>query len=216
MRYDAKDRIMSLSFKRSPEEEADVMLGWRRRSTKSASAWKGRNILLGSLLFGVIVGLAMEIYRRFVLLPLLGVAEVMPLNIILLQLLPFLIVLGALIFMIWRHGDRRQRQTLVDRLEPALYIDIDIFREGLRSAGGQMTLTMDWIAIRRIHTDANRIEFEGETLTTYIPLRAFKNRRAFADAASQFRTLRQDAMRKQEEIIADGKDTAGKVAPSAK
>ncbi|MDB5526249.1 MAG: hypothetical protein JWM58_4012 [Rhizobium sp.] len=193
MRQDAQNRIMSLSFKRLPEEQADVLLGAGRRFLTGAGTKRGRNILVGAVAFGIMVGLGMEIYRRFVLSPLLGVDEVTPLNIIILQLLPFLILLAALIFAMSRQGNRRQRQALIDRIEPDIFIDIDIFRDGLRSTAGALTMTMDWAAVRSIDVRADRIEFEGETLTAYIPKRSFADRQAFEAAAAQLRTLWLDA-----------------------
>lgn len=210
MRYDAQNRIMSLSFERDPNEHADVMLETTKRFMTPPAPAHRRNILIGSLAFGAMVGLAMEIYRRFVLPPLLGVSEVTPLNIIILQLLPFLLLLAALIFGLSRSGNRRQRQTLIDRLGKKTFVDTDIYPEGIRSMAGTVYIQIDWTAIRTISVSDKRIEFEGETIVLYLPYRAFESRADYVLRAKELRTIWQNAKLKIESET--GETLAGEVA----
>jgi hypothetical protein len=197
MRYDVKNRIMSLSFKRQPEEHADVMFAAGRRMMRVPNASYGWRVIVGAIGFGAAVGVSMEVYRRFILSAVLGVDNVTPVSIIVLQLLPLLLLLLALIYYRTRFVSRRRRQALIARMDADQFIDTDIFREGVRSTSGPVIITMDWTAIRAILIENVRIEFEGEAFTMYIPQRAFENRKAFDAAANEFRTLWQDARNKQ-------------------
>jgi hypothetical protein len=197
MRYDVKDRIMSLSFQREPGEHADVMLAAGRRMMtprKTSYSW---SIIGAAVGFGAVVGISMEIYRRFLLSPLLGVDEVTPLTVIVQQLLPLLLLIIALVYAWIRYVRRRRKQTLIDRLEPDLFVDLDVFRDGIRMTAGTLTLSLEWAGIRDILVGAQRIEFESDSFATYVPERAFENRPAFDAAAAQFRQLWLEAKLKQ-------------------
>jgi len=198
MRYDAANRIMSLSFERDPQEQADVMLEAGHRFMAPPGARYGWPMFFGALAFGVAIGLIMEIYRRFVLAPLLGSADIAPLNIIVLQLLPFLLLIFALLYGRARYITRKRRQALIDRVEPGLFVDTDIFRDGVRTSTGAVTVALEWTAIRNVLIHKTRIEFEGEAFTVYIPERAFSGRTAFEAAAERIRALWQDAIRKRQ------------------
>lgn len=197
MRYDAKDRIMSLSFQREPEEHVDVMLAAGRRMMTPNRASYNWSIIGAAVGFGAVVGISMEIYRRFVLSPLLGVDEVTPLTVIVLQLLPLLLLISALVYGWIRYIGKRRKQMLLDRLEPDLFVDLDIFRDGLRMTAGTLTLSLEWTGIRAILTGTQRIEFDGESFTAYVPERAFESRQAFEAAVGQFRAFWLEAKQKQ-------------------
>ena len=211
MRTDAQNRIMSLSFRREPKEHADVMLQAGRRLMTPRNSSYGWTVFIGAVAFGAVIGITMEVYRRFVLSPLLGIDEVTPLNIIILQLLPFLLLIFALLYARARDVSKRRKQALIDRLEPGLFVDTDIFRDGLRSSTGPLTITMEWTAVRNVLIDKTRIELEGESFSTYIPERAFENRPAFEAAAAQIRTLWQDAKRKQKQIAEGAAASGGEI-----
>ena len=97
MPYDPATRVLSLSFTRDPEEHADVMLDAARRmvtETDPGLAW-GRFIGF-AIGLGATVGIVMEIHRRFVLPLILGPADIAPLGVVVVQLLPLVLVAVAL------------------------------------------------------------------------------------------------------------------------
>jgi hypothetical protein len=203
MRTDAQSRIMSLSFKREPEEHTRVMLeAGRRLTTPPSFANRWPRLLIGAIAFGAVVGIAMEGYRRFILSPLLGIVDVPPLNVIVLQLLPFFLLLIALLYLRMHYVQKRRLRAMIERLEPNLFIDIDIYRDGLRLSSEHLTITLEWAAARNVLLNSTRIEFEGESFTTYIPQRAFADRQAFEAAATEIRQLWRDAKGRQTGQIA--------------
>jgi hypothetical protein len=200
MRTDAQNRIMSLSFQRDPKEHAEVMFSAGRRlmtPARGSSVWPFFAIAIA---FGAIVGLAMEGYRRFVLSPLLGVEDVTPLNIIVLQLLPIFLLLVALLYGRALHVQQRRMRALTDRLQAGVFIDTDIYRDGVKSSSGPVTVLIEWTSIREILLQKTRIEFVNESFVVYIPERAFANRQAFQAAAKQFRQLWLEAKLRQSEM----------------
>lgn len=215
MRTDAQSRIMSLSFQREPKEHADVMLEAGRRLMTPRGSSSGWPLLLGAVAFGAVIGLAMEGYRRFILSPLLGIGDVTPLNIIVLQLLPFFLLIFGLLFTYVRHARKRRRQALIDRVTPGQFVDVDIYLDGFRAASGPVTLSAEWVSIRDVLVAKARIEFVGESTVAYIPERAFADRPAFEAAAKQLRQLWLDARRRQKDAVGEGAAPGRAIPPPA-
>lgn len=208
MRYDPADRVLSLSFTRNPQEHADVMIESGRRmltSTEPAYAWGGFGVAIG---FGAVVGIVMEIHRRFILPSLLGPSDITPLGTVALQLLPLILLAAALYIFLHRRAVQRQRRALISRLEPNLFIDVDIFSRGIISSSGQFTVEIDWPVVRDIFADAGRIEVECESFSVYIPERAFACRSAFNEAAKEIRDLWREALKRDRDskMVAAGLD----------
>lgn len=195
MRYDSADRILSLSFTRDPEEHAATMVDAGRRlmaPTSRMSPWVPFTLMIA---IGAVTGAAMELYRRYVLPPLLGTTDVMPLPVAFLVLLPvILIVIGLLVTLMVR-AKRRQHRAIIARLEPKAFIDMDIFRQGIRVTNGPMTMDVDWAGIRNVVAANKRIDLEAEGYVIYIPERAFENRAAFVRGSADIRKLWRDAMK---------------------
>lgn len=208
MRYDPSDRIFSLSFARDPEEHADAMMeAGRKLVTRSgpASVWRPFFVMIGG---GIAIGLAMEFYRGLVLPALLGTTDVTPLPVVLLELLPVALVVGVLIAAYVMRAGIRQQRAIVARLDPKIFVDIDILRQGLRISSGPMLTEMDWTGVRDIVAAGNRLDIETEAYVIYVPERAFANRAAFNEAAGQIRTLWREARRNEHDsrMIAAGLD----------
>jgi len=187
-RHDATSRIMSVSFETDPAEQADIMLEAGRRFTATPSRSRGWPFFAGAVAFGAAIGIVMEAYRRLLLAPLFD-GEVTPLNIVVLQLLPFLLLIAALLHGRARRIAAKRRQALIDRLAPNVFIDMDIFRDGIRASVGPTTLSLEWSAIRDVSVKERRIEFEAESLVLYIPDRAFPDRSAFEAAGARLIAL---------------------------
>jgi hypothetical protein len=208
MRYDPSTRILSLSFKRSPGEHVDAMLETGRRMMTSPdplSAWAGLGMAIA---FGALVGIVMEIHRRFVLPLILGPFEIAPLSTVGLQLLPLILLVAALYAIVHQRVAKRRRKALLSRLEPDLVVDVDIFAEGIVVASGQSTVETDWTAVKDVLIEGDRIEIECESFAIYLPERAFKDRSAFTDAAAALRRLWREALKRDHDgrMIAAGLD----------
>lgn len=197
MSYDPATRVLSLSFTRDPQEHADVMMDAARRmvtETDPGIAW-GRVIGV-AMGFGVVVGIVMEIHRRFILPLLLGPERIAPLGVVFIQLLPLVLVVIALYVWLSHRAGRRQRNAMVARLERNAVIDVDIFAKGMSSTNGHVSIDIDWLAVRDIVLDGTRIEIEAESFATYIPQRAFTNRAAFMEGAKEIRNLWREAVKR--------------------
>lgn len=208
MRYDPATRVLSLSFTRDPKEHADVMFETGRRmmtSSDPVSAWTGFGIAIG---FGAVVGLVMEIHRRFVLPLLLGPSELAPLGTVTLQFLPLILLVVAFYVLLHFRVARRQRKALISRLEPNLVVDVDIFSKGIVASSGQFAVEIDWPIVTNILVDGSRIEIECESFAIYLPHRAFANHAAFTEAARDLRKLWREAVKleRDSKMIAAGLD----------
>lgn len=208
MRYDPSTRVLSLSFKRNPAEHVDVMLETGRRMMTNPdplSAWAGFGMAIG---FGAVVGIVVEIHRRFVLPLLLGPSEIAPLGTVGLQLLPLVLLVAALYAVVHRRIAKRRRKALLSRLEPELVVDVDIFAQGIVATSGQSAVETDWTAVKDVLIEGDRIEIECESFAIYLPERVFKDQAAFTDAAAELRRLWRDALKRDHDgrMIAAGLD----------
>jgi hypothetical protein len=189
MRLDAQDRILSISFERDPKEHAEIMLAAGRRlmrPRRTLSVWVS---LFGAVIVGASIGLSMEGYRLLVLGPVFGVDKVEPLNIVALQILPLIVIFVAFNYILGRRTVRQRREVLAERLGPSQFVDVDIFREGIRTSSGVLTLALEWKGVQDIVASKDRIDFYGDAFVCYIPARAFKGRAEFEAAIQRSRQL---------------------------
>ena len=195
MRYDPADRILSISFKRDSQEHADVMIEAGKRliaSDDPVSAWKPFVLVVG---IGAATGIAMELYRRFILPQLLDTTDIAPLSVIAAQLLPLLLLaIGGYVFVMIRNAAMRRR-ILASKFAGEVFIDIDIYKQGLVTANGRSTVEMDWAAVKNILAGPRRLELESEATLVYIPERAFASRQAFNEAVATIRNFWREAQR---------------------
>lgn len=189
MHLDAQDRVLSLSFERNPKEHVDAMIAAGRRLVRPRRKLPRSVTFVGSIIIGIAIGMSMDFYRKLVLEPVFGVDAVAPLGIVLLQILPIIIMLAVLYYIFCIRAVKRRRQALIDRMEPGKFVDVDIFKEGLRTSYGLITTMFDWRAVNDIVVRQDRIEFDFDTSISYIPARAFKSRAEFEAAAQQTRRL---------------------------
>lgn len=183
MLYDPAHRILSISYQREPLEHATIVLATHSRSS-SLKPVVNRWLLLAMVVAGAVIGIAMEAYRRLVLVPWLDPAVVPPLNVIVLELLPFVLLVVAGLYAARQHLRRLRQRTIANLAEARMLVDTDIFEEGISVSAGPMTTIVDWEAISRLTVSGDRLEFEGESFLAYIPARAFRDRQAFDACAS--------------------------------
>lgn len=208
MPYPPAERLLSISFQRSREEHVDAMVGIGRRlmtDHRKVSPWMGFGAVIG---LGALVGVAMEVHRRFVLPLLFGITETVPLGIAVLQFLPLLLILAGAFLFLFRRALRRQRAALVSHLKPGLVVDIEVFKTGVAASTGTFSIEVDWSFVDDIFIEKDRIEIACESLSIYIPERAFESRSTFAAAFKEIRDYWREANRRSRDskMIAAGLD----------
>jgi hypothetical protein len=198
MRHDPASRVLSLSFTRDPAEHADVMIAAGRRMfpvrRSSSLRWSWIRFSL-AIAAGIVIGFIMEAYRRLVL-PFLGMQDTVPLGTAMLQVLPLALLAVALLIAFAWWGIRLRRSAFAARISPGVIVDVDIFTDGLTSSGGDLIIDLDWLAVREVYADANRIEIECESFVVYLPVRAFADGKAFTHGAAEIRKLWRDRLKR--------------------
>jgi hypothetical protein len=189
-RYEAVNRIFSVSFERIPEEHVDVVLSTNRRFmavVRSRYTWL---VMIAAILSGAAIGLLMEVYRRYVLTFLLGPSDVPTLSMILFQMLPFVILIGGLILMRARTLERLRRKAFAAQLAPGQFIDTDIYENGIETTSGEVTVWMPWTTVRDVMVARKRIEIVGDGFVAYLPERAFPDKAIFHKAGIRIAELK--------------------------
>jgi hypothetical protein len=189
MKFGPESRVMSLSFVRDPKEHAQVMLEAGRRFTTPVGPRYHWQTLLGAAGIGVLIALAMELYRSFFLIPVLEIANVPPLDVVLAQFLPFLLLIFLVYFGRARYLQGRHRKALEDRVSASAFVDVDIFEGGIASTVERMQVSMEWAGVRNVYVSDQRIEFECDVFVLYIPARAFADKPTFEKACQDIYTL---------------------------
>ena len=205
-RYQAVNRILSVSFERLPEEHVDVVLSANSRfmsAIRSRYTWL---VLIGAIVSGAMIGLLMELYRRYVLTFLLGRDNIPTLSMVLFQMLPFVLLIGALILMRTRTLERLRRQAFAAQLAKGQFIDSDIYENGIETTSGDVTVWMPWNTVREVVVAKKRIEILGDAFVAYLPERAFPDKAIFHKAGIRIAELKRQA--RLAELIDDLDDLA--------
>jgi hypothetical protein len=208
MRYHAWQRVLSVSFERQPEEHADVILSSGNRLTSTRAPRLNLFTVGAATAFGLVIGAALEAYRRFVLPGLLGLESVPPLSVILLQLLPFLLLISALILGRAYYLESLKKLSLASEIAPGAFVDIDVYETGVETSSDETTIWMPWTSVREINVGKRRIELVGDGFTTYFPERAFTDKAAYSNALLTFSKLHRVARKAPEERVEPAFDLA--------
>lgn len=195
MRTDAQSRIMSLSFERDPQEHVHVMFNARRRFIGNRPSALTSMAALWFFIYAAGFGLGMELYRRYVLVHLTDISNIPPFSVAMLQVFPVFIAIWLLLWWHNRIDERRSAKAVVDRLEKTVFIDVDIFRDGIQAATIKTLVQVDWTAIRDIHFLESRIEFISEAWMFFIPFRAFQSREDYGQRAKEIQAAWEDAVK---------------------
>jgi len=208
MPYPAAQRLLSISFERSAEEHVDAMIGVGRRlmaDKRTVSPWMGFGVAIG---LGVLIGVSMEAHRRLVMPYVFGITETAPLGTAILQFLPLLLIAAGVYYFLYRRTLSGQRAALVSHLQPGLVIDIEIFKTGVAASTGGFAFEVDWTFVSDVYVDNNRIEIQCESLSLYIPERAFAKRTEFAETFKLIRATWREATKRDRDsrVVAAGLD----------
>jgi hypothetical protein len=192
-RYDPTSRVMSLSFDRNPAEHAGMLVASAEKLLTARGPAFSRPMVAVLVAGGLGVGILMELYRRYVLALLTDLASIPTLGLAVLQLLPLLALAGLGIYVHLSRRRRRIEAALAARLDAKSFVDVDIFADGIRWTSGNVTIQVDWNAVRQIGASGGRIELATDTFSLYLPQRAFHNPADFSDGLRQLRGLWRNA-----------------------
>ncbi|WP_137156908.1 hypothetical protein [Rhizobium sp. FKL33] len=199
MRYHASQRVLSVSFERQPEEHADVILSFGNRLTSIRPPRLNLFTIAVATAFGLAIGAALEAYRRLILPEIVGLDSVPPLSVILLQILPFLLLISALILGRAYYLETLKKASFASEIAAGAFIDTDIYENGVETSSDETTIWMPWTSIREINVGKKRIELVGDGFTAYFPERAFSDKAAYSKALLTFSKLHRAARRTPEE-----------------
>ena len=196
MPYDAESRITSLSFERKADEHVRVMVETGRRFADPGPLRLGWLFLVGAVALGIATGLGLELYRRYLLVPIFGDVPVPPFTVVALLMLPFLILIGLALYVRHRITLSRQRKALEARFGRSQFIDVDVYRDGVTSSAGGVMLTIDWTAVKDVRLADWRVDIETDDMVLYLPQRAFSDRGTFLATADRLRAVWRDAQKR--------------------
>ncbi|HWU61876.1 MAG TPA: hypothetical protein VN112_07615 [Ensifer sp.] len=172
-------RVTQLSFKRLPEEHADVMLRAGKLFLQSRSRRRPLPYLIGAVIFGIVCGVGIEAFRQFVLAPYFGINALPTIQVVAFEMLPVMLAIGAGAVIQREIVRRGRRRRLIASLAENVMIDVDIYERGMETSIGGLFTYCSWPAFRDVQLEKNAITFFRDDTLFSIPARAFKDRKEF-------------------------------------
>ena len=172
-------RVTQLSFKRLPEEHADVMLRAGKLFLQTRSRRRPVPYLIGAVIFGVVCGVGIEAFRQFVLAPYFGINALPTIQVVAFEMLPVMLAIGAGAVIQREIVRRGRRRRLIASLAENVMIDVDIYERGMETSIGGVFAYCSWQAFRDVQLEKNAITFFRDDALFSIPARAFKDRKEF-------------------------------------
>ena len=174
MRFEVQDRIMSFSYERDAKEHIQVMRMAGRRMAGGRYSVGAGSFVTWFLVYTVGLGLLLELYRHYVLTFIASLDSIPPFSIAMLQVLPVFALIWALLWLHSRANNRRALKAWEQRLAAKRIVDFDIYPDGLLVGIREGKWSqVPWTLIRDILVHPGLIEFEDESTSFYLPLRAF-------------------------------------------
>lgn len=172
-------RITQLSFKRLPEEHADLLLRAGKLFLQSRSRRRPVPYLIGAVVFGIVCGVGIEAFRQFVLAPHFGIATLPTIQVVAFEMLPVMLAIGAGAVIQREIVRRGRRKRLIASLAENVMIDVDIYERGMETSIGGVFSYCSWPAFLDVRQEKNAITFFRDDALFSIPARAFKDRKEF-------------------------------------
>lgn len=172
-------RVTQLSFKRLPEEHADVMLRAGKLFLQSRSRRKPVPYLIGAVIFGIVCGVGIEAFRQFVLGPYFGIDALPTIQVVAFEMLPVMLAIGAGAVIQREIVRRGRRRRLIASLAENVMIDVDIYERGMETSVGGVFTYCSWPAFRDVQLEKNAVTFFRDDTLFCIAARAFKDRKEF-------------------------------------
>lgn len=172
------DRIV-VSYVRQPDEHMTVMrqAGRRfamRRTPKAYDRWG----LLLLYAIGASAGLTglFHLLRAYIFVPVLGISPSLDeSDLMVIWLVPSMVVY-VLVNLYYRWLTRRRLAAVRSRIRPDITITVTMTPEGASWNSAHTALSLAWSEITNIGHRNGRIEFDLESMVTYIPTSVFSNR----------------------------------------
>jgi hypothetical protein len=186
---------LTLSFKRDPGEHVDVMMAAGKRFQSPANGDSAlHSYWLAIIAVAALIGIAMELHRRF-LLPYLFGDSVFPTFSKAMGYFSPLILL-ALFFrlVLTLYVARIRRVRMMRRMRSDDIVDVDVSRSGIKFTMDDSILFVEWKAFKTMSIIDNRIDIDTAGFTVYIPERAFADRAAFLEGCKTIRRLWRDGV----------------------
>jgi len=196
-------RVTQLSFKRLPEEHAEVMLRAGKLFLQSRSRRKPVPYLVGAIIFGIVCGVGIEAFRQFVLAPYFGIDTLPTIQVVAFEMLPVMLAIGIGAVIQREIVRRGRRKRLIASLAENVIIDVDIYERGMETSIGGVFTYCSWPAFRDVKIEKNAITFFRDDTLFSIPARAFRDRKEFEARAREIVDLWKQARK------------GGREAPSA-
>jgi hypothetical protein len=178
-------RVTQLSFKRLPEEHADMMLRAGKLFLQSRSRRKPVPYLIGAVIFGIVCGVGIEAFRQFVLASYFGIDTLPTIQVVAFEMLPVMLAIGAGAVIQREIVRRGRRRRLIASLADNVIIDIDVYERGMETSIGGVFTYCSWSAVREVKVEKNAIVFLRDDALFAIPVRAFKDRKEFEARAAE-------------------------------
>ena len=172
-------RVTQLSFKRLPEEHADVMLRAGKLFLQSRSRRRPIPYLIGAVVFGIVCGVGIEAFRQFVLAPYFGIDTLPTIQVVAFEMLPVMLAIGVGAVIQREIVRRGRRKRLIASLADNVMIDLDIYERGMETSIAGVFTYCSWPAFRDVQMEKNAITFFRDDTLLSIPARAFKDRKEF-------------------------------------
>ncbi len=172
-------RVTQLSFKRLPEEHADVMLRAGKLFLQSRSRRRPVPYLIGAVIFGIVCGVGIEAFRQFVLAPYFGINSLPTIQVVAFEMLPVMLAIGAGAVIQREIVRRGRRKRLITSLAENVMIDVDIYERGMETSIGGVFAYCSWPAFLDVQMEKNAITFFRDDALFSIPARAFRDRKEF-------------------------------------
>ncbi len=154
-------RVTQLSFKRMPQEHADLMLRAGKLFLQSRSRRKPVPYLIGAVIFGVVCGVGIEAFRQFVLAPYFGINALPTIQVVAFEMLPVMLAIGAGAVIQREIVRRGRRKRLIASLAENVMIDVDIYERGMETSIGGVFSYCSWPAFLDVQLEKNAITFFG-------------------------------------------------------
>lgn len=186
-------RLIQISFKRLPDEHADMMIRAGKYFLQSQGRRKALPYLAAALLFGVLSGVGLEAYRQYVLAPYFGIENLPAFGVIMFEMLPVALAIAAGTFMQHQLSVRARRKNLISRLHADVMIDIDVHEYGMEVARDGQITTFEWTAFKTVDTAKGFLVFEQDDTIFSVPARAFKDQNTYLTQSHEIIRLWKEA-----------------------
>jgi hypothetical protein len=201
-------RLMQISFKRLPDEHADLMIRAGNYFLNTRTNRPALPYLAGAIIFGVVCGVGLELYRQFLLAPYFGIEKLPDFGVIVMEMLPVLLAIAIGAALQRYLTVRARRKALIARLDKEVMIDIDVFEKGMEINRDGQFISYEWTAFKKVETANGYLVLRQDDSILSIPARAFKDKDAYLTDSHEIVALWKEANKAKLEDLAAARKAA--------